>query len=222
MFRINKFDFLVSVYIFCIAVSELMGAKTFPLANLFGYQLNASVAIFVLPLIFTINDIITEVYGRERTRSVIRSGLIIIGFILLFSLFATSLPASTRFVESEPAYDIIFGLSARIAAASLTAFAIAEFLDVFIFVRIRQAFGKKALWFRNNASNFVSQFVDTTIFMFLAFYAFDVSFGNNLNFLGSLILPYWLLKCFMSIIETPLVYIGVRWLKEGEHHRVQR
>jgi len=213
VFRIEKFDFLVSVYIFCIAVAELMGAKTFPLVKIFGYQLNASVAIFVLPLIFTINDIITEVYGRERTRSVIRSGLLVILFILIFSLLATSLPPSIRFQTSESAYDIIFGLSARIAAASLTAFAIAEFLDVFIFVKIRQALGKKALWFRNNASNFVSQFIDTSVFMFLAFYAFDKSFDNNIGFLVSLILPYWLLKCFMSVIETPLVYVGVRWLK---------
>src|SRR3990172_6229896 len=97
VFKIEKFDLLVSVYIFCIAVSELMGAKTFPLVNIFGYQLNASVAIFVLPLIFTINDMITEVYGKERTRSVIRSGLVIIMFILIFSLFATSLLPSTRF-----------------------------------------------------------------------------------------------------------------------------
>lgn len=213
MFKIEKFDLLVSVYIFCIAVSELMGAKTFPLVNIFGYQLNASVAIFVLPLIFTINDVITEVYGKERTRSVIRSGLIIIFLVLLFSLLATSLPASKRFQNSEVAYDKVFGLSARIAAASLTAFAIAEFLDVIIFVKIRQKFGKKALWFRNNVSNFGSQFLDTLIFMFLAFYAFDKPFDNNISFLFSLILPYWLLKCFMSVIETPLVYLGVKWLK---------
>jgi len=214
MFRIEKFDFLVSVYIFCIAASELMGAKTFPLVKIFGYQLNASVAIFVLPLIFTINDIITEVLGRERTRSVIRSGLLIIFFILIFSLFATNLPPSTRFQSSESAYDTIFSLSARIAAASLTAFALAEFLDVFIFVKIRQKLGKKALWFRNNASNFISQFIDTSVFMFLAFYSFDKPFDNNIGFLVSLILPYWLLKCFMSVIETPLVYLGVKWLRK--------
>jgi hypothetical protein len=214
MFRIEKFDFLVSLYIFCIAVSELMGAKTFPLVKVFGYQLNASVAIFVLPLIFTINDVITEVYGKERTRSVIRSGLFIIFLILLFSLLATNLPPSLRFQSSEASYDKIFGLSARIAAASITAFALAEFLDVFIFAKIRQRLGKKALWFRNNASNFVSQFMDTTVFMFLAFYSFDKSFDNNIGFLVSLILPYWLLKCFMSVIETPLVYLGVKWLRK--------
>lgn len=214
MFKIQKFDFLVSLYIFCIAAAELMGAKTFPLANLFGYQLNASVAIFLLPLIFTINDVITEVYGKERTKSVIRSGLLIIFFILIFSLIATNLPPSLRFKTSEQAYDTIFGLSARIAAASSIAFTLAEFMDVFIFSKIREKLGKKALWFRNNASNFISQFVDTSVFMFLAFYSFGKGFGDNFSFLVSLVLPYWLFKCFMSVIETPFVYLGVKWLRK--------
>ncbi len=212
MFKIHKFDFLVSIYIFCIAVAELMGAKTFPLVNSGALKLNASVAIFVIPLLFSINDIITEVYGKERARSVIRSGLLVIFLILMFSLLAIHLPPSSRFAASEKAYDDIFGKSARIAAASLTAFGIADFLDVFIFSKIREKFGTKALWFRNNASNFVSQLVDTTLFMFLAFYAFQKPLGDNVTFLWSLILPYWLLKCFMSIIETPFVYLGVRWL----------
>ncbi len=212
MFKIQKLDLLISVYIACIAISELMGAKTFPL-NIGAIKLNASVAIFVLPLVFTINDVITEVYGKEKTRSIIRSGLFVIFILLLFSLFATNLPASSRFLSSEDAYDKIFSLSARISAASLVAFACAEFLDVLVFVRIRQRLGKGSLWLRNNISNFISQFADTSIFMFLAFYAFDKTFSNNFPFLISLILPYWFLKCFMSVIETPLVYIGVKWLK---------
>lgn len=217
MFKVEKLDLLISIYIACIAISELMGAKTFPV-NLGILKLNASVAIFVLPLIFTINDIITEVYGKERTRSIIRSSLFIILLILLFSLLAINLPPSSRFLSSEEAYDKIFGLSARISAASLTAFALAEFLDVFIFSKLRETLGKKALWFRNNVSNFISQFADTTIFMFLAFYAFDKTFSDNFPFLVSLILPYWLLKCFMSVIETPLVYIGVKWLKDRKEN----
>lgn len=193
-----------------------MGAKTFPLMSIGPVKLNASVAIFVLPLIFTINDVITEVYGKEKTRSIIRSGLIGIGLILGFSLLATHLPPSVRFQASEEAYDKIFGLSARIAAASLTAFAFAEFLDVLIFVKVREKLGKRALWLRNNISNFTSQFADTAIFMFLAFYALDRSFSENFPFLVSLIIPYWLLKCFMSVIETPLVYLGVNWLKKDK------
>ena len=216
MFKIQKLDLLISVYIFCIAVSELMGGKTFVLLSS-PIKLNASVAIFVIPLIFSINDVITEVYGAERTRSIIRSGLVVIFLILLFSILAVHLPASKRFLASEKAYETIFGLSARISAASLTAFALADFLDVFIFAKLRQKLGKKGLWLRNNVSNVVSQLIDTTVFMFLAFYAFDKGFSNNVSFLVSLILPYWLLKCFMSVIETPLVYLGIRWLKGGKN-----
>ena len=74
--------------------------------------------------------------------------------------------------------------------------------------------GKKALWFRTNASNFVSQFLDTVIFMTLAFYALDKPFGDNFVFLTSLIIPWWIIKSSMSVIETPFVYIGVKWLKK--------
>lgn len=217
MLNIKKLDLLISTYIACIVTSELMGGKTFPIIGLGSLKLTASVAIFLLPLVFTINDVITEVYGKKRTKSIIRSGLCIIFFLLLFSVLATSLQPSTRFLSSEPAYDKIFGQSIRISAASLTAFTLAEFMDVLVFAKLRKKFGKKALWFRNNISNFISQFIDTSVFMFLAFYDLDRLFIVNISFLAGLIVPYWLVKCFMSVIETPFVYIGVKWLRNDRN-----
>lgn len=214
--KIQKFDLLVAIYIFCICAAEMMGAKTFPLANIFGFQLNASVAIFLIPLLFIINDVITEVYGKERARSVIRSGLVVIALVLVTSVAFTALPPSGRFAATEPAYDLVFGKSARIAFASLVAFSLAEFLDVFVFAKLRERLGKSKLWLRTNASNFSAQFIDTVVFMTLAFYAFNEPFSQNFSFLLGLIIPYWLLKCFMSVIETPFVYLGVKWLKKDK------
>ena len=141
------------------------------------------------------------------------SGLIVVGLLFLFAVLATHLPPSHRFSSTEPAYDKIFGLTARISLASLIAFGISEFLDVAIFAKLRQKLHKKALWLRNNLSNFVSMFVDSLVFIFLAFYSFGHGLGDNLSFLFGLIIPYWLIKCSLSIVETPLVYVGVRWLK---------
>ncbi|HRN70087.1 MAG TPA: queuosine precursor transporter [Candidatus Woesebacteria bacterium] len=213
MFKTEKMDLLVSVYVFCIIVAELMGAKTFPLLDLGFYKLNASVSIFLIPLLFTINDIVVEVHGKERARSIVRSGLFTICLLFGFIILAIHLPPSMRFIESEVAYDEIFGKSARITLASLTAFALADFLDIYIFSKIREKFGKSKLWLRNNLSNFIAQLIDTVVFMTLAFYALNEPFGENVAFLFSLILPYWLLKCSMSIIETPFVYLGVKWLR---------
>ena len=211
--KIRKFDLLVAIYICCLAIAELMGAKTVPLFSIGDFQLNASVALLVIPLLFTINDVIIEVYGKERARSVVFSGLIVITILLAMSLIATHLPPSERFMPDESAYDAGFGKAARLAAASLIAFALAELLDIWVFSKIREKLGKKALWLRNNVSNFSAQFVDTMVFMSLAFYAFDKPFGANAAFLIGLIIPYWLLKCFMSVIETPFVYLGVKWLR---------
>ena len=210
---IRKFDLLASIYIFCIIAAELMGGKTFHLFNIGTFALNASVAIFLLPLTFGINDVIVEVKGKARAQSLVRSGLVVILLLILFSLLAVGLPASSRFVPTESAYQTIFQISIRFSIASLLAFAFSELLDVFIFFKIRQKLGTKFLWFRTNVSNILSQFIDTFVFMTLAFYALDKGFGPNMAFIFSLIIPYWLLKCFMSVIETPFVYFGVAWLR---------
>lgn len=219
--KIRRFDLLVAVYICCIAIAELMGAKTIPLAAIGDFHLNASVALLVVPLLFTINDVIVEVHGKERARSVVFCGLIVIGLLMVMSLIATQLPPSSRFMADEAAYDTIFAKSARIAAASLVAFALAELLDVWVFSKIREKMGKKALWLRNNVSNFAAQFIDTVVFITLAFYAFEKPVGANAVFLLGLIIPYWLLKCFMSVVETPFVYLGVRWLRGDPRRKAE-
>lgn len=211
---VNKMDLLVSLYIGGIAIAELMGAKTFPLAIPGLGSWNASVAIFILPLLFTINDAITEVHGKKRAQSVVRSGLVVIVLLMLFAMFAVWLPSSTRFKAHEFAYETIFKMSVRISAASLIAFAFADFLDIYIFSKIRQRLGSSQLWLRNNVSNLVALLFDTTLFMTLAFYAFDQSVWSNIAYLSSLIFPYWLLKYTLSAMGTPLVYGAVKWLKE--------
>lgn len=204
MTKIQKLDLLIAVYITCVVAAELLGAKIFQL----GF-IRASVAIFVLPITFTINDIVTEVYGKDRARNIIRAGLYVLIGLAAYTLLSISLPPAGRFAEANPAYQQIFSKSLRIMVANLTAFFLAERLDVYVFAKIREKLGQKRLWLRNNLSNFLGQLFDTTIFMFLAFYT-PGSFG----FIISLVWPYWLLKCFMSVIETPLTYLGVSWLKK--------
>lgn len=212
----HKVEFLIMLYGVCIVVSELMGSKVIPLVNLFGMQFNASVAIFTLPIIFTINDVIIEVCGFEKSKNMVRSGLIMIAFIMLFSLLVTILPPAKRFVAQNNAYVSVFSQSLRISLASLCAFALSDVSDILIFQKLRKRLGTKRLWLRNNVSNIISQWIDTSVFMLLAFYSLSTGFSQNMTFLASIILPYWFIKCCMSIIETPFIYLGVRWLKGGE------
>lgn len=210
---IRPADLVVSLYIFGVIAAELMGAKTFVITHFGDYTLRASVAIFLMPLLFTLTDVVTEVRGRERARSMVLSGLLVIVLLILYTVLATALPPSARSAGSEAAYDSIFHDSIRMSVASIIAFASSAFLDIAIFAKLKQRMHRRALWFRNNVSNIISQLIDSAVFLIAAFYALDVGFGSNASFILGLLLPYWLLRCGMSLLTTPIVYAGVRFLR---------
>lgn len=218
----RRMEIIVALYIFCIIVAELMGAKTFQILSIGDFALKASVAIFVLPIIYSLSDVVVEVHGRERARGMVYTGISMIVLLILFSAFATTLPPSARFAPNEASYDLIFHASIRLSIASLIAFATAELLDVAIFAKLRDRMKGRSLWLRNNLSNFASFFVDSLIFLTLAFYAFDHSLSSNVSFITGLLIPYWLLKCAMSVFGTPLVYAGVRWLRGEKAHLLNK
>ncbi len=201
----QKMDLLHALYIMAIVAAELMGAKTFPL----GFM-SASVAIFLLPITFSINDLVFEVYGRERAMSFMRSGLQILFFLFAFNILAVMLPPTDRFASANGAYALIFSKSLRMTAASLAAFWVSERLDVVVFSRIKAKMSKQSFWLRSNLSNVISMFIDTVVFMTLAFYS-----PGKSGFLISLIIPYWLLKVSMSVVTTPVTQWGVNWLQRG-------
>jgi uncharacterized integral membrane protein (TIGR00697 family) len=206
-------DVMIGLYVFCIFASEVMGAKSFPLFTVFDYQLNASVAIFLLPLVYSINDIIIEVYGKERMRQIMRMGWLIVLLIILVCAFFTALPTTTRFAEMNGAYTAIFHMGIRMSIASLLSFIFANILDIYVFAWLREKMKAKKLWLRTNLSNIISEFFDTFIFLFIAFYAVESSFVSNVVFIVSIGLPYWILKCVMSVVATPAVLWGVKKLK---------
>jgi uncharacterized integral membrane protein (TIGR00697 family) len=82
-----------------------------------------------------------------------------------------------------------------------------------VFSKLRARMQGRGLWLRNNVANFLSQLVDAVVWTTLAFYAFGTPFGSNVSFIAGIVVPYYLVRCAMSVLETPLVYLGVRWLK---------
>ena len=68
--------------------------------------------------------------------------------------------------------------------------------------------GEKKFWLRSNLSNIWSQFLDTVIFMFVAFLGI-YPFATII----AIIIPWWLYKVLMGFLYTPLSYLGIYLLK---------
>jgi uncharacterized integral membrane protein (TIGR00697 family) len=207
MKKAQKLAVLSAVFTAGVVASNLMGAKIADF-NLFY----ASVGLLVFPPSMLALDIIQEAEGKETARHVVLGTLSAMVLVLVMTAIAVWLPSAPRdFYPAE--YAKIFGVSLRIMIASILAFLIAEMTDLHVFRALKEKTGGKMLWLRANLSTLVSEFVDTTIFMTVAFYG--ITPRHDVVFLIGLIVPWWLLKCGYAFLGTPLVYWGSNWLKKA-------
>jgi len=187
--------------------------------NLLSYKffntIHVSVGILTVPLMFLITDIVAEVWGKETTRQFIKIGVICMLVMIAITTISVLLPAASRFETMNESYKSIFTVSIRMAIASILAFFLAQIHDLWAFHFWKKKTKSKYLWLRNNLSTIVSQLIDSTVFMFVAFYN-PAIFPATLVI--KLILPYYIFKILFALLDTPFAYLGVWWAKKNNDY----
>ena len=189
-------------------------ASFFVLANLLAVKrvdvggLTLTLGLLSFPFMFLITDVVNEVYGKKVAQDLVKNGFYVMLFALAVTQIAVRLPASQSFANQE-AFALIFGAVPRITFASIGAYLVSQFHDVWAFQFWRNVTGGKHLWLRNNLSTIVSQAMDSVVFIGLAFYGVV-----PLTVLWSMIIGQWLVKWLIAVLETPLCYLGVMWAKD--------
>ena len=192
------------IYIVSLFASNTLGLKLMPF--LFGTHL--SVAIFFFPFVFMTTDIIGQVYGKEMAKNFVWAGLISIGLFMIYSLLSLAMPWSGDGSRFQDSFNAIFGVSLRMSIASLLAFFIAEYQDVVSFFFFKKKLSGRAFWLQSNLSNLWSQFLDTAIFMIVAFLGV-----YSIKTIVLMSLPWWLYKVMLGLLYTPLAYLGIYFLQ---------
>ena len=201
----KKIIIALAIYLVSLFAANTLGLKIMP----FILGLHVSVAVFSFPFVFLTTDVIGEVYGRRMAKLFVLAGFISTIIFILYSFLSIALPWDPAGEWVHASYNQIFGITIRIAIASLVAFAVAEYQDVISFFYFKANIGAKYFWLRSNLSNLWSQLLDTVIFMVIAFagvYPTPV--------LVRIIITWWLFKVAMGFVYTPLSYLGLRLLRE--------
>jgi len=199
----KKIFIALTLYLTALFASNTLGIKLMPF--IFGTHL--STAIFAFPVVFLMTDVIGEVYGKELARLFVKMGFYSTLFFLGLNWLSNAMPASPDFFMFQ-SYNEIFGLSFRFALASLAAFVIGEYQDVFSFFFLKAKLGGRYFWLRSNLSNLWGQLIDSVVWSLIAFLGV-----YSLKMIIMIIIPWWLFKFGMGIIYTPLSYLGIRLLK---------
>jgi len=201
----KKLLIALAIYLTSLFAANTLGLKIMP----FIFSSHLSVGVFSFPIVFLTTDVIGEIYGKRAAKLFVLAGFVSTALFIFYSFLSLAMPWSADGELAKQGYNLVFGISTRIAIASLTAFVIAEYQDVIAFFFFRDKLGTKNFWLRSNLSNLWSQLLDTVIFMTIAFVEIYPT-----RVLISIIITWWLYKVAMGMLYTPLSYIGLRLLRQ--------
>lgn len=192
---------LVSIFVGALVISSVLASK---IISIFGLFVPAGVLAYCIT--FVVTDVISEIWGKERANRVVFSGFITLLATFLLIRLALTWKAAPFWREQE-AFSTILGSTSRIIIASFIAYLASQYHDVWSFHIWRKMTGERHLWLRNTASTVVSQFIDTLIFITIAFY-------------GTMpVLPLmkgqYFIKVLIALLDTPFVYLAVILIRRG-------
>lgn len=207
-------------------IAEIIGVKIFSLEKTLGFtpfslhilgqeglSFNLTTGVLLWPFVFILTDIINEYYGERGVRFLSYLTAILISYaFLMFFIGIHLVPAdfwvgsqSTKgIVDMNAAFAAIFGQGLWIIIGSLTAFLIGQVIDVVVFHRIKKATGEHKIWLRATGSTLISQFIDSFVVLFIAFY---IGAGWKLSLVLAIGIVNYIYKLSLALLLTPLLYL---------------
>lgn len=200
----QKLLLALTIYLSSLFAANTLGLKIMPF--IFGSHL--SVGVFSFPVVFLMTDVIGEIYGKRVAKYFVLAGFVSTAMFIGYSLLSLAMPWAAAGGWVKDSYNQVFAVSLRIAVASLIAFIVAEYQDVISFFFWQKKFGHTRFWLRSLLSNVWSQFLDTVLFMVIAFAGV-----YQTKTLINIIITWWLYKVLMGFLYTPLSYLALKLLR---------
>lgn len=228
--KTNLFILLSGIFLTNAIIAEIIGVKIFSMESTLGFEpaqlnlfggfvldFNLTAGAVIWPIVFITTDVINEYFGKKGVRKISFLTAFLIAYIFVIIFLVTKLsPAAfwldlnSKDMDGNPfninyAFQTIFRQSLGIIIGSLTAFLIAQLLDVFIFQQIKRVTGKRMIWLRATGSTLVSQLIDSFVVLWIAFYVF----GNwSISEIFAVSTINYMYKFSVAILLTPVLYIA--------------
>jgi len=190
-------EYIMGMFAGLVVISNILANKI-----VMFYTFAVPAGIIVYSSTFLLSDMLCEFYGKKAAKKAVWSGFLA-NIVLVVSIYIAINWTSASFWTNQDAFVKTLGLTYRIVIASLIAYLLSQFHDVWLFNFLKKKTKNKFLWLRNNTSTIISQLIDSIVFVVIAFY------GVIPNIL-QLILGLWVVKIIIALLDTPFMY-AVKW-----------
>jgi len=204
------YELVMAAFVTVLICSNLIGPAK--IVQIDGYPAFGAGLLF-FPIAYVFGDVLTVVYGYARARRVIWAGFAGLAFASVMASVVVALPPAP-FWKNQEAYEIAFGTTWRIAAASMFAYFCGEFANSFVLAKMKIMTDGRWLWTRTIGSTIVGEAVDSAIFYPLAFY--NAGLMPN-EILPAIMLAQFVGKVGVEVAFTPITYKVVGFLKRAEN-----
>src|SRR3989338_5133421 len=196
---------ITALYVAMQLISDITAGK---IIQLFVFPVSVTVLYF--PITYIFSDILTEVYGYARARSVVWTVLFCSVLAGLIYQLVVYLPPAVGF-DANDAYARVLGSVPRILLGGWVAVWVGGILNDYILAKMKVWTNGRHLWARTIGSTIVGEGANTTPFYIISLYAIIPN-----NILVASILSGWFLKVVVEIVMTPVTYAVVNKLKKAE------
>lgn len=198
---------LAALFLGALVVCNLIASK-FVVVDLGFRTFSVSAGVLPYPLTFLVTDLLSEVYGKRRANAVVWSGFAASLLVLLSLWLGDQFHATADSPIQDEGYRSVFGNASRAVFASMTAYLLAQLLDVRLYHFWRDLTNGRHLWLRNNASTIFSQLADSALIVLVLFVG-----EKDVAWMAALVWDMWLFKLVVALCDTPFLYAGVALLQ---------
>ena len=200
---------LCAIFVSCLLLGDITGGKAF--ATPVG---PVSVGLLLFPVTFLLTDVVNDFYGKKGAQfiTLLGAGMAALAYVSLVVTSALPIDPSSYFQQGE--FSKVLGGSSKLFVASIAAYLIGQYLDIYVFQFWKRLTESRHLWLRATGSTILSQLVDTI--------TINVIFWGGVadktpDWIGAKIVREYMIKVGIAIFLTPAIYavhgVIVRGLK---------
>jgi len=207
---INKnfkyYNTIAITFIICLITSNIAATKLWQIGSLI---LPGGMIIF--PILYVLNDILTEVYGFTASRRVIWAALFSSLFVNLILFLVIHLPPAEHWSNHE-SFANVFSLTPRLFLASISSYFVGELLNASAISTLKIMLEGRNFAIPAILSTCVGAFIETTLFV-------SIAFGGVLptQHLFSMVFTMTVIKVVYELAVLPITVKITQSLKKTEN-----
>lgn len=185
--KINIYMILLSLYCVALVVSNIISNRTFEIG-----QFMLPSAVIVFPIVYIINDVLTECYGFKMASKAIWTAFGLNLMAVIFFNIAINLPTTTDYSS----YNIVLGNTLKPLIASVLAYLVGSLINAKTMDIFRS---HKSLMLRCVFSTLLGETIDAAIFISIMFIGI-----MDFKVVCTMIITQAIVKTLYEIIMYPI------------------